>query len=309
MIKQILVFLTFCWAMSLAQASHAASCNAAVSNINFGSVSVRSGAINQTSGSIQITCTALLGPIGVCIRFGDGSGGAGANQSPRYMRRSDNSILEYELRPNGNGSIHGTLTETYVLVPAVAGAGSVTIPFYADVISTNVSIGTGSYSSDFSGTANIELTYGLVACGLGGTTVSVPSFQVTAQVVASCEVDAGTLSFGDISTSVTAPIDAEATINVRCTDNTPYVVSLDMGMGSGVIDPESRKLTNGLSTLSYGIYSDPARVQVWGNTLGNTVDGTGAGLNQALTAYGRIHGGQTASVGLYQDSVLVTVTY
>ncbi len=303
-------FLAIFWLLAAAHPAQAESCSAAISDINFGAVNVRAGAVNQTSGTIQITCTgAIVSAVGVCVRFGPGNGGAGSNNSPRYMRRGDGSILLYELRPNGNGNAFGTLNEIYALVPIILGSGSVSVPFYADIVSTGVSVGTGSYSSVFSGAEDIELSYGIVNCNILGNTASVPSFEVSAEVVASCEIDVGTLNFGNISSSITQPVYAETAINVRCTDTTPYVLSLDMGGGSGVTDPANRKLSNGPYTLNYGLYSDGAHVQAWGNLPGNSVGGTGAGLNQVFSVYGRIHSGQSAFVGVYQDSVLVTVAY
>ncbi|UYV37054.1 spore coat U domain-containing protein [Rhodobacteraceae bacterium D3-12] len=303
-----LAFLALASWLLLASASAAATCSASVSDINFGNVSVRAGAVNQTSGVITVTCTGILAPLtGACISFGPGSGGAGGGNSPRYMRRGDNAALAYQLRPLGNGGTFGTLNHMFVKPPLTG--GTISVPFYADITSQSVGVGTGSYSSTFSGTNNISLTYGVLACGLLGATVPVPPFTVSAEVVPSCEIDVTTLSFGYISSSLNSPIDESATVNVRCTSDTAYSVRMGMGTGPGVTNPAMRKMSSGGNTLAYGLYRDSARSLVWGDTSTTDVDANGLGSNQAFTVYGRIHAGQSPPPGSYSDSVVVTVNY
>ena len=290
--------------------SSAASCSASVSNINFGDISVRAGAVNQTSGSLQVTCSGVLaGLYGVCVRFGPGSGGATGGNAKRFMRRGDGAILEYQLRPLGNGSVFGTLNEIFLNVPILLGSGTVSVPIYADITSQSVNVGSGSYGSTFSGPSDISLSYGLLTCGLAGTTVPVPQFTVSANVVPSCEIDVTALSFGYISGSLNSPVDEIATVNVRCTSDTEYSLRMDMGTGPGVTNPAMRRMSSAGDSLAYGLYRDSARSQPWGNTALTDVEANGLGSNQAFTVYGRIHAGQSPSVGYYSDSVVVTVNY
>ena len=289
--------------------AEAASCSAVVSAINFGSVSVRTGVTNSTSGNVAITCSGGHGTIGVCVDFGPGGGGAGAGNSPRYMRRADNSALNYELRSGGNGSSYGTLTSVFVSMLVVLGNGSANVPIYADITSDSVAVGTGSYSSVFSGASNISLRFGLLSCNLAGTIVAVPNFTVSANVVPSCELNVGALDFGNIPALLNNPVAGQATIDVRCTADTTYRVDLGLGSGTGATGPTDRRMMNGLATLIYGLYQDAAHGQPWGNTVGNSRSGTGAGGSQTLTVYGQIAAGQTTRTGTYSDSVVVTLTY
>lgn len=297
-------------ALFAATAAAAQTCSASVSDMNFGQVSVRAGAVNSTSGSVTVSCSgSVLAVVGVCIRFGPGGGGAGGGQSPRYMRRSDGAALSYELRAGGNGALFGTLTDLYMTVPMVLGSGSATVPIFGDITSPTVGIGTGQYGSKFSGTTDIRLSYGVLSCALLGTTVGVPDFTVSADVVASCEVDATTMDFGTIPGQLAQPALAQATINVRCTENSAYSVYLDNGASPSATGPADRRLRNGLSQLSYGLFFDPGRSQVWGGIQGSGVAGIGAGANQAIPVYGAIYAGQTAFIGIYTDSVIVTIAY
>lgn len=134
-------------------------------------------------------------------------------------------------------------------------------------------------------------------------------FQVTATVIAACDVVAQDLPFLNYDPVSSSPLDASATVAVTCTNGTTYNVGLDAGAGSGAT-VSSRRMTSGANTLSYSIYTNAARSTVWGATLGvDTVAGTGTGAQQTLTMYGRAPAHQTAPTGSYTDTVTVTVTY
>lgn len=296
--------------LAWAGAAAASTCTAAMSDITFGSISVRSGVTNATSGTLQIQCTgAVAGAVGACIRFGPGSGGAGASNSPRYMRRADNARLNYELRPTGNGAVHGTWNEVFVLIPVVLGSGSAAVTVFADITSVGVGTGTGFYSSTFTGASNAHVQYDVPNCAASGPTATVSAFTVSADVQSSCEVDAAALNFGTIPHGITAPIDADAALTVRCTASTDYAIRLGLGTGPGVSSPERRRMSFGPASIEYGLYQNSARTMVWGDTAATDVEGQGAGTDQTFLIHGRIHGGQNALAGIYSDAVVVIVEY
>jgi spore coat protein U-like protein len=295
---------------SLVGRGEAATCNGFVTAMNFGPVSVRSGVSNTTSGQLQVSCSGVLvSAIGVCVTFGPGGGGAAAGNSPRMMRRDDGELLSYELRSGGSGPLFGTLNSVFLTVPVVLGSGSVTLPIYGAITASSVAVGTGSYRSVFSGDGNIRLSYGTLSCAQPGTGVSMPSFEVTADVVPSCELDVSGLDFGNIPAAILSPIAGEGAIRVRCTANTSYSVGLGNGTGIGASGPTQRRMMNLLSGLTYGLYQDAGHGQPWGDTLATSRPGTGVGGNQTMTVYGLIASGQNAILGTYSDSVVVTVTY
>ncbi len=66
----------------------------------------------------------------------------------------------------------------------------------------------------------------------------------------------------------------------------------------------------GGATIGYTLYRDAARTQLWGTTTGaDTFAGTGAGVAQSVTVYGRVPAQATPAPGVYADTVNVTVTY
>ncbi|HEX4737450.1 MAG TPA: spore coat protein U domain-containing protein [Allosphingosinicella sp.] len=66
----------------------------------------------------------------------------------------------------------------------------------------------------------------------------------------------------------------------------------------------------GTFSLSYSLFSDAARANNWGNTVGvDTVSGTGTGGDQLATVYGQIPATQNVGGGGYQDTITATVTF
>ena len=135
------------------------------------------------------------------------------------------------------------------------------------------------------------------------------TFTVQVTLTATCLINsASTLNFGTQGV-LTANVDQTSTIQVQCTDTTPYNIGLDAGTGSGAT-VNTRKLTSGGATVNYTLYSDTGRTTVWGNTVStDTVAGTGNGAAQNYTVYGRIPSQSTPAPGTYTDTVTVTVTY
>lgn len=135
------------------------------------------------------------------------------------------------------------------------------------------------------------------------------TFQVTLTITAACAINsASALNFGS-SGMLVANIDQSSTISVQCTNSTPYTVGLDPGVGTGA-SVTSRKMTNGVGTVAYSLYSDAGRSMNWGQTPGtDTVAGTGNGAAQTLTVYGRVPPQTTPAPATYSDTITVTLTY
>ncbi len=128
------------------------------------------------------------------------------------------------------------------------------------------------------------------------------TFQVTATVAATCSATTTNLGFG---TYTGAQIDQTNTIDVTCTNGTTYTVGLNNGANYSA---PNRRMTNGTNFLNYDLYNDAPGGTRWGDGSG-TVNGTGNGMAQTLTVYGRLPAGQTLYTGSYTDTIQVTITY
>lgn len=137
---------------------------------------------------------------------------------------------------------------------------------------------------------------------------STTTFTVSTNVQTTCVISATKLSFGPYSG--TSESDSTSIITVQCSNSTPYNVGLDAGTATGAT-VTTRKMTGpGSALLNYALYSDTAKTKNWGNTVGtDTVTGTGNGLAQSLTVYGRVPAGQGAASGIYTDTITATITY
>ncbi len=124
----------------------------------------------------------------------------------------------------------------------------------------------------------------------------------------SCSVSASSVSFGTIGILDTA-VDSTGDLAVTCTSGASYTVGLNGGLANA--QPTARLISNGATTIRYGLYKDAARSQPWGDeTVPNgTQSGTGTGQAQSFTIYGRIPAQMSPIPGVYTDTIMVTVTY
>ena len=137
-----------------------------------------------------------------------------------------------------------------------------------------------------------------------------------------CGVTATAMAFGNgyqplIGTAVTTT----STVTVTCN---PGVVALGINytitLGPGTGGPQTaRRMSTGTvpnRLLSYQIYKDSGMTQVWGDGTGGTFTNTNFILLGLIfpivtnfTAYGIIPANTQSSVGMFNDMVLVTITY
>ena len=148
---------------------------------------------------------------------------------------------------------------------------------------------------------------GLSAVAKAGSTTTTFTSQIT--IAAACAINsASSLNFGTQGMLV-ANVDQTSTIQVVCTNTTPFTIGLDAGTASGAT-VATRKLTSGGNTVNYALYSDAAHTTIWGNTVStDTVAGTGAGSAQNFTVYGRVPPQAAPAPGNYSDTITVTVMY
>ena len=156
-----------------------------------------------------------------------------------------------------------------------------------------------------------------LACGIA-LAATVPAFAgtatanftVSATVLASCQVNAANLAFGNYTPGSATPVTASSTINVTCTTGTGYTVALDGGTVSNAMTARNMKNTTN-DLLSYGLYTSSACITIWGDGTGGTLTdiGLGNGTAQSYTVYGRIPAGQYAPAASYSDQIGVTVSY
>jgi spore coat protein U-like protein len=148
----------------------------------------------------------------------------------------------------------------------------------------------------------------LVAAPVVKANTANANLAVSATVVSSCTVGAGTLAFGNYDTTSASNVDQSGTFQVTCTKGTTATVGLDTGANPLT---GTRRMTNGTDFLTYELYKETARTNVWSNSGAGLVSLAAAPSNsaQTLTVYGRITGSQNVGAGSYTDTVVITVTF
>ncbi|MCH8685062.1 Csu type fimbrial protein [Pedomonas mirosovicensis] len=154
----------------------------------------------------------------------------------------------------------------------------------------------------------------LGVAGSANAATGTNNLTVNATVASTCTVSAGTIDFGSFDVTDATAEEATGTVNVKCTNGTPWTLYANAGAGQ-TATVDARRMTGGAAgtdTLQYQLYTD-TYTTAWGDGVSSTVTGaftgTGTGVDQTQTIYGRIPAGQTASGGGYTDTVVMTVSY
>ena len=156
--------------------------------------------------------------------------------------------------------------------------------------------------------AIVLVAFGLAATSIHAATVT-NTMPVRITIQNACNIATTAPTTLDFATQgpLVANVDQTATITVTCTTGALYNVGLDGGGGGNI---NARRMINGTNTVGYQLYSNSGRTAVWGTTIGtDTVAGTGNGIAQTLSVYGRVPAQTTPPAAVYNDTVNVTVTY
>ena len=149
----------------------------------------------------------------------------------------------------------------------------------------------------------------LGGCLVQFNTASAAPMNVTATIDDVCELGTmGDVTFGTLTPGGGTDGTANGTVEWRCSNGTDADINIDNG-GNG-----NRTMDHAVtaSTLTYQLFKDAARTQVWSDTgtdLTVTGTGIGAGYNSEIV-YGRVLSTDidAAESGSYSDQVDVTIT-
>lgn len=310
-----LFLLVLCLASTGARAQ---TCSYNVSDVNFSTVNLLAGGVVDSSATLNVSCSNLLSislAVRVCPNINAGSGGVSGGT--RLMLNGGAS-LRYQLYQDSARTIPwGSVTDPtlgsppaidMLLLPLTSTSTSRTI--YGRILSGQGAAPGGAYLSMFSGgqTRFNFANYLLFAPACSTVTQNAQQvpFNVRAIVDRTCTVSADTVSFGARGI-LNSNIDALGAVRVTCTQNLPYNIALNGGMSN--TPPTQRKMTMGNQAVVYGLYRNAARTMPWGDNPGQSVPGTGTGLEQTIPVYGRVAAQTTPLPGMYKDTVVVTITY
>ena len=309
----------------------ATTCTATSSNLAFGNVAM--GVAQTTTATINIQCDtfglSLLANarVRMCLKIGAGAT-AGSTVNARKMSEPLLNLLAFQIyRDAGRSQIWGDTDANDVeidlqySVPLLGGSGSTSTILYGQV-PAQLGLAAGNFQNTFTaGHTRLDYRYAerllftpsypssCISGGTGGGSITFP-FTASATVPASCVIDTtNNLNFGSVSGIIDNNHDQTTNLNFTCTKTTPWKVSLNNGLHDSGI---TRRMRLGATSnyVAYELYRDNGYTLPWGNTLDvDTASGTGTGLSQNLTIYGRVPAPQSVTSGSYSDTVTVTITY
>ena len=133
---------------------------------------------------------------------------------------------------------------------------------------------------------------------------------------ATCSVSTGGAAFGASTAFTVQQADVVFSVTVSCSGAASEHVPITIAAAQGNGTYANRQMKTANWTVSYNLFVDSGRTQVWGDGTGITqsvsdtiVLVTGAQEDHGYTLYGRIPVQGNQSVGAATDSVTVTLTY
>jgi spore coat protein U-like protein len=140
------------------------------------------------------------------------------------------------------------------------------------------------------------------------------TLAVSANVVKNCTITTTPVAFGaydPVTANATAPLDGTGSVVVTCTRGAAATVALNAGSNAQGTTRRMATGEAGATFLTYELYKDSGHAEIWGGETGNDLEiGAAPDRNpRTFVVYGRIAGGQDATVGTYSDVVVATVNF
>ncbi len=157
----------------------------------------------------------------------------------------------------------------------------------------------------------VSLLPSLTGAAVYSNGTSTSTFDVTLKIVANCVIAATPLDFGQTQGVLAAAVNVNTSLNVTCSNTTPYNVGLSAGTGVGSTGTTRYMSGTGgnTATIQFNLFQAAGSTQ-WGNTQGtDTHAGTGTGSAQTITVYGQVPAQATPVPDTYRSTITATVYF
>ena len=316
--------------LSAAPAHAYISCNAWMSDLNFGPVNPLAPGATDVSATLSYQCSssAVFTTFNARLCFSIGEPGGGST-NPRLMSSGTNQLQFQLYQDAGRSAVWGSqffgafqpVTTVVTLRPGESTPARA-IPVYGRIWANQNTAVPGNYLSTYR-SADTGLTINessllapyIVPSSCSNTVATTFPFTVSAVVEKRCEVTAGAasdISLGTVPASA-SNIPGSGSISVACTHTTPYNVGLSPSNGNTAGAGVMKASGGSTDLVPYQLYQDASMTRIWGNTAtptsaGNGVSGTGTGSARALPVYVRAPSADYQPDS-YSDTVTVVVNY
>jgi len=181
------------------------------------------------------------------------------------------------------------MPQSWTSVPKAGRIAAQTLCFVAAV-----SAWSSAAEAQVSGNLNVQLNI-TASCDVSGS---------SSGALASALLDFGSATLLQTAINSTTAASGTQALQMLCNPGVPYTLTFSAGQNATLPADRAMKLQSGPELVRYQIYTDAAR-----GTVLTTKSGTGTGTPQAVVVYGQVPSQAAPKVGLYQDTIVVTVTF
>ena len=129
---------------------------------------------------------------------------------------------------------------------------------------------------------------------------------LAASPAAACTITATGVAFGAYDPKSATARTGFGNVTLTCHPNSRPVIALGSGLGG---NPLQRRMSNGITSLAYDLFTDAGLSSVWGDGSGGTFTVSTPKRGGTFTVYGAIPAGQNVTAGTYTDVLVVTVVF
>ncbi|WP_010183412.1 Csu type fimbrial protein [Sphingomonas sp. PAMC 26605] len=124
-------------------------------------------------------------------------------------------------------------------------------------------------------------------------------------LAASCSVSSSGVNFGAYDPADAADTRGTGTVRLSC----DAAVTASVALSGGGRSATDHAMSNGISQLGYGLYTDAQRSTLWGDGTGGSQTVAFDGTVVDRSVYGAIPARQRVTAGSYADTITLTVSY
>ncbi|KVG36948.1 spore coat protein U domain-containing protein [Burkholderia ubonensis] len=314
-----------CWLLAVLLgapwlSARADSCSVSAPTTSFGSVSPITQLAYATTSTVSVTCTwdvvSLNTSALVCLNL-TGTPRAltnGANQMQYDLYQDAGYAQSWGAVASGTTPMSVTLTR-----PGVGTTANANLTVYGRIAPSQPTVPTVNnsstvYTQTFAGN-QASYSYNFAVLGIPPTpcasqaSAGTFSYAANATVVNDCFISATNVAFPAAGV-LASPLTATGSISAQCTNGDAYQIALNAG-GSGNVAARTMQRSGGGGAVGYQLYQDAGHTTPWGDGTGGTsmATGTGSGLAQSVTIYGRVPAQTTPAPGNYSDTITATISF
>ena len=126
-----------------------------------------------------------------------------------------------------------------------------------------------------------------------------------------CTISATSVNFGSYNVFNASDTDSTGTVTYRC-NGSAHNITIGLTQGASA-SFNQRQMQKGSESLTYNLFVDASRTNIWGDGTGGTsvysIANPPNNTNVNLTVYGRVTAGQDVSAGTFSDTVTAVINF